>query len=144
MAADGGWYYEKNPHVPPDSDDDDLEPFNPLLERMPPTPERVFAEEEARAIDTDFSAESDVSATDSETESQREQIYDTSHCFRSWPSPKMEALLQAMGRAVTRMPRLRKFMAGTNIYDYHRGQNVSFEFFSLCAEEPPDRLRHSV
>lgn len=136
MAADGGWYFERNPHVPPDSDDEHVEPFNSEFESMPPTPERLFAEEEARAIDTDFSAESDLSATDSETESQQGQIYDTSHYFRTWPSPKMEALLQAMARAVTRMPRLRQFMAGSSFYDYHRGQKVDFEFFYLCAGEP--------
>ena len=109
MPADGGWYYERNPHATPDSDNEDVAPFDPDFESMPPTPERVFAEEEARARDTDFSAESDVSATDSETERQRGRIYNTDDWFRSWPSPKMEALLQAMARAVTRMPRLRQY-----------------------------------
>lgn len=83
MAADGGWYYERNPHATPDSDDEDVAPFNPDFESMPPTPERVFAEEEARARDTDFFAESDVSATDSETERQRGRIYNTDDWFRS-------------------------------------------------------------
>jgi hypothetical protein len=134
MAADGGWYYERNPHVHPDSDDEDVAPFNPDWESMPPTPERVFAEKEARARDTDFSAGSDVSATDSETENQR-RLYDTSDCFRTWPSPKMEALLQAMARAATCMPRLRKFVAGSTFDDCDRGQSVDFEFFYLCAGE---------
>jgi hypothetical protein len=138
MAVDGGWYYERNPHVPLDSDDEDVAPFNPDWESMPPTPERVFAEEEARARDTDFSAESsDISVTDSETENQRGRIYDTSDCFRNWPSPKMEALLQAMARAATCMPRLRQFVAGSSFYDHRRGQSVDFEFFYLCAGEKP-------
>jgi hypothetical protein len=137
MAADGEWYYERNLQVRPDSDDENIAPFNPDWGRMPPTPERVFAEEEeARARDTDFSAESsDVSVTDSETESQGGRIYDTSDCFRSWPSPKMEALLQAMARAATCMPRLRQFVAGSSFYDHDRGQSADFEFFYLCAGE---------
>jgi hypothetical protein len=138
MAADGGWYYERNPHVLLDSDDEDVAPFNPDWESMPPTPERVFAEEEARARDTEFSAESsDISVTDSETESHLGRIYDTSDCFRNWPSPKMEALLQAMARAATCMPRLRQFVAGSSLYDHRRGQSVDFEFFYLCAGEKP-------
>lgn len=47
----------------------------------------------------------------------------------------MEALLQAMARAVTRMPRLRQFSAGTWFYDHDRGYGVNFEFFYLRAEE---------
>jgi hypothetical protein len=115
MAADGGWYFEQNPHVA--IEDDDRSSINSDFETMPPTPERVIAEEEARARNTDFSAESDVSSTDSETESQRGMIYDTNHWFRSWPSPKMEVLLQAMARAVTRMPKLRVFSAGSTLPD---------------------------
>jgi hypothetical protein len=133
LQYDGGWYYERNPHATPDSDNEDVAPFNPDFESMPPTPERVFAEEEARARDTDFSAESDVSATDSETERQRGRIYNTDDWFRSWPSPKMEALLQAMAHAVTRMPRLRQFSCGTWLYDHDRGYGVNFEFFYLRA-----------
>lgn len=136
MAADGGWYYQRNPHVLLESDDEDIAPFNSDWESMPPTPERVFAEEEARARATNFSTESSgISVTDSETESQRGRIYDTSDCFRSWPSPKMEALLQAMARAATCMPRSRQFVAGSSLYDYPRGGSVDFEFFYLCAGE---------
>jgi hypothetical protein len=135
MAADGGWYYEQNPHILPDSDDEDVAPFNPDWESMPPTPERVFAEEEARARDTDFSAKSDVSTTESETESQRGRIYDTSYCFQTWSSPRMEALLQAMARAATCMPRLTQFLAGSRFYDHDRGQSVDSESFYLCAGE---------
>jgi hypothetical protein len=115
MAADGGWYFEQNPQI--EIEDDDRSSFHSGFEIMPLTPERVFAEEEARARDIDFSAESDVSFTDSETESERVRVYDTIHYFRTWPSPKMEVLLQAMARAVTRMPKLKVFSAGTRIPD---------------------------
>lgn len=127
----------RNPHATPDNDDEDVAPFNLDFGSMPPTPERVFAEEEARARDTDFSAESDVSATNSETERQRGRIHKTDDWFRSWPSPKMEALLQVMARAVTRMPRLRlrRFSAGTWFYNHDRGYGVNFEFFYLRAGE---------
>ncbi|THY89333.1 hypothetical protein D6C92_07244 [Aureobasidium pullulans] len=86
MTADGGWYYERNPHATPDK-------------------------------------------------GQRGWIYNTDDWFRSWPSPKMEALLRAMARAVTRMPRLRQFSAGTWFYDHDRGYGVNFEFFYLRAGE---------
>jgi hypothetical protein len=135
MAADGGWYFEQNPHIAPE--DNNRSPINSSFEDMPPTPERVIAEEEARARNTDFSAESDVSATDSETESQRGMIYDTNHWFRSWPSPKMEVLLQAMARAATRMPKLRVFGVGTTISDPHL-MSADFGFLYLSAGDHQD------
>jgi hypothetical protein len=99
---------------------------------MPPTPERVFADEEARAKDMDFSAASYVSSTDSETESEQVRIHDTIHYFRTWPSPKMEVLLQAMARATTRMPKLRVFSAGTRISDPNvMGEGFGFLYLSV-------------
>ncbi|KAG9522722.1 hypothetical protein KCU93_g6989, partial [Aureobasidium melanogenum] len=112
MAADGGWYFEQNPHVTPDSDDD-RSSINSNFESMPPTPERLYAEEEALARTTDFSDDSVLDPTESESESQLGAIYDTTHRFRAWPSPKLETLLHSMAKAVSQMPALKFFAAGS-------------------------------
>ncbi|KAH0365222.1 hypothetical protein KCU65_g6230, partial [Aureobasidium melanogenum] len=134
MAADGGWYFEQNPHVTPDSDDD-RSPFNSDWESMPPTPERLYAEEEALARTTNFSDDSVLDATASESESQQRAIYNTTHRFRAWPSPKMEILLHSMAKAVTRMPALKFFAAGSQMPWPH---SIDFEFFYLKPGEEQD------
>ncbi|KAG9942435.1 hypothetical protein KCU85_g9207, partial [Aureobasidium melanogenum] len=134
MAADGGWYFEQNPHVTPDNDDD-RSPFNSDWESMPPTPERLYAEEEALARTTDFSDDSVLDATASESESQHGAIYNTTHRFRAWPSPKMEPLLHSMAKAVTRMPALKFFAAGSQMPWPH---SIDFEFFYLTPGEKQD------
>lgn len=134
MTADGGWYFEQNPHVTPDNQDD-RSPFNSDLESMPPTPERLYAEEEALARNTNFSDDSVLDSTDSEPESQHGAIYDTTHRFRTWPSPKMETLLHSMAKAVTRMPALKLFAAGSQMPWPH---SIDFEFFYLKPGEKQD------
>ncbi|KEQ64616.1 uncharacterized protein M437DRAFT_43341 [Aureobasidium melanogenum CBS 110374] len=91
MAADGGWYFEQNPHVTPDNDDD--------------------------------------------RSSQHGAIYNTTHRFRAWPSPKMETLLHSMAKAVTRMPALKFFAAGSQMPWPH---SIDFEFFYLTPGEKQD------
>ena len=49
----------------------------------------------------------------------------------------MEALLQVMARAVTRMPKLRLFTAGTTIYD-PKLMGATFGFFYLGAGDQQD------
>ncbi|KAG9768495.1 hypothetical protein KCU95_g16974, partial [Aureobasidium melanogenum] len=134
MAAGGGWYFEQNPHFTPDNDDD-RSPFNSDWESIPPTPERLYAEEEALARTTDFSDDSVLDATASESESQHGAIYNTTHRFRAWPSPKMEPLLHSMAKAVTRMPALKFFAAGSQMPWPH---SIDFEFFYLKPGEKQD------
>ncbi|KAG9672751.1 hypothetical protein KCU99_g4970, partial [Aureobasidium melanogenum] len=134
MAADGGWYFEQNPHVTPDSDDDGSS-INSDFESMPPTPERLYAEEEALARTTVFSDDSVLDHTESESESQHGAIYDTTHRFRAWPSPKMETLLHSMAKAVSRMPALKFFAAGSQMPFPH---SIDFEFFYLKPGEEQD------
>lgn len=136
MAAEGGWYFERNPHASPDSDDDRAS-FNSNFESMPPTPERVFAAEEILARTANFSDDSELSLTDTEPEGQEGAICDTSHWFRTWPSAKMEDLLHSMARAVTRMPKLKCFFAGADML-LPRMSGVSFEFFYLNSGEQLD------
>lgn len=53
MAADDEWYMGRDPKTSPNSGDD-RSSINSNLETVPPTPERVFAEQEDRAKKIDI------------------------------------------------------------------------------------------
>ncbi|KAG9512464.1 MFS general substrate transporter, partial [Aureobasidium melanogenum] len=126
----------KSYHPASINSDDDGSSINSNFESMPPTPERLYAEEEeALARTTVFSDDSVLDPTESESESQHGAIYDTTHRFRAWPSPKMETLLHSMAKAVSRMPVLKFFAAGSQMPFPH---SIEFEFFYLKPGEKQD------
>lgn len=111
MAADGGWYFERDPYdseyIDETEDDSDMVSQRLIMER-------IHKSQEEKAKVTDFDQEYDPRATE-EDENQDLDDLDWADSFRVWPSPKLEAMLISMVKSAAQMPALKIFTVGSDM-----------------------------
>ncbi|KAG9570323.1 hypothetical protein KCU71_g368, partial [Aureobasidium melanogenum] len=124
MAADGDWFFEREPNTV------GIEQYRNLVSRRLVL-ERIHKTQEDQAKITNFDQEYDPARQDDETEDLDDAEW--GDVFRTWPSQRLEAMLISMVQVAGQMPALRIFTASADMPDCAPYQ--LFQFLYLVSGE---------